>query len=236
VITASQLLRHCGYPRVLRDVPPSTAKERASRARRDAAADLGTMFHAAVQQWVQTGAPGTVENAEVQGWIDLLASQWAPPPGTRCEVAWGLGHDGRYVSVDEPEPHIYVSRDGSPLLTAGRADAVWLSPGGTTLYVVDWKTGRWPVTPAPANLQVNAAGLALGYEADTFMGSGYYVPGIYYARDGVFDWGDPVEMDFPDMWPEIKAAALLDETPRPGPHCETCWERCSCAYAALEAA
>lgn len=229
MVTASALLRDCGHPRVLRAAPPADARARAARAKRDAAAGRGTVFHRAIEQWVTTGTPGTVDDPEIQGWIDILAAQWAPPLGTRLEVPWGLGTDGGHVHVDEPEPHVYVARGGQELITAGRADACWLSYGW--LYVVDWKTGRWPVAPAESNLQVNAAGLALARE----VSANGYVPGIYYARDGVFEWGRPVSIHphLPDIWAEIQVASVLDDSPRPGPHCASCWERRACPSAAL---
>jgi hypothetical protein len=106
------------------------------------------------------------------------------------------------------------------------------------LYLVDWKTGKWPVTPPAKNLQVNAAGIALAQRPGFIAPPTAYVPGIYYTRDGVFEWGEPVELGGPAhlaIFEEIRAAALLDETPRPGDHCGSCWERRACAHAQREA-
>lgn len=238
MITASALRRHCGYAKVLSNRPPVGAKEIAARDRRDEAAARGTIFHAAIEAWVKTGTPGVVADPEIQGWIDLLAMQWAPPPGSVTEEAWGLSPEGDYVHVLEPEPHVYVSVKGEPLLTAGRSDISWPAPGTDPhrpIYVLDWKTGKWPVTPPAANLQINAAGIshARGLLAST------YVPGIYYTRDGVFEWGEPVELGslaHAQILADVMAAALLDEQPRPGPHCNDCWERKACAHALTEAA
>lgn len=235
MISASALMRNCGYPRVLGKVEPTDAKGRAARAKRDEAAARGTLFHGAIETWVRDGVPGVAEDAEVQGWIDLLASKWAPPPGTHLESAWGISPEGDYVPVVETEPHVYVA-EGRRLATAGRADAWWIGFDGL-LYVVDWKTGRWPVTPPATNLQINGAGLAL---SDVSEARGY-VPGIYYARDGVFEWGEPVLHGEPAraaILADVLAAAQLDDAPRPGPHCGDCWESRMnrCAHAQKDAA
>jgi hypothetical protein len=149
------------------------------------------------------------------------------------ETAWGLSADGSGVPVDEPQAHVYVPQAGCPaILTAGRSDVSWIDFDRDTLYVVDWKTGKWPVTPAGRNLQINAAGIARANRI-----TARYVPGIYYARDGVFDWGEPVELGslaHAEIFADVKAAALLDETPRPGPHCGNCWERKACTHAQTE--
>jgi hypothetical protein len=201
--------------------------------------DRGTAFHAAIELWAASGEVPALGDLEMQGWVDLLAAEWAPPSTGQYEVAWGLAADewmGKgdpvNVEVDEPAPHVYVARNGGALLTAGRADAVWLDGDYETVRAVDWKTGKWPTTPAVDNLQVNAAGIALALE----WGLESYVPGIYYARDGFWDWGPRVTFGTPEfakIWGEIREAALLDETPRPGPHCSDCWEARTkrCRYA-----
>jgi hypothetical protein len=232
MISASALMRNCGHPRVLKNRPPTTQRERDARARRDEAAARGTTFHAAIETWLKEGAPPMLEDAEMQGWLDLLAMQWAPPPGARVEVPWGLTPAGDHAHVDEPEPHVYTSPD--PLITAGRADVSWLGFDGR-VYVLDWKTGKWPVTPAASNLQVNAAGIALARE----IVAPAYVPGIYYTRDGAWDWGEPVEIGsvaHAEILADVHAAALLDNEPRPGDHCQTCWERRACTSAQIGAA
>jgi hypothetical protein len=246
MITASALLRNCGHPRALKALAPTTAKERDARARRDAAAEKGTAFHEAIQRWA---APGTVipevADDEVRGWIEMLAMSWAPRPGMLFELAVGLRPDGTGVECDEPEPHVYVARDGSPLLTAGRADVVsssmwWLLVEGRAereLHIVtvrDWKTGKWPVDPPARNLQTTALALAVCSlaRADGFRRE------IYYVRDGFTDGDElPVMVGSPEhaqALEDVRAAAQLDDTPRPGEHCEVCWEKRAnrCAHAA----
>lgn len=218
MISASALAPNCAYAKVLsakRPRPPSTVE----------AADRGTAFHAAVETWIKEGEYPTVDDLEMQGWLDLLASQWTPPEHAEVEVAWGLRPDGTYTDVDEPEPHVYVARDGGELLTAGRADLVFERAG--VLHVVDWKTGRWAAAPAVANLQVHAAGLALAAQT----GLHGYLPMIYYVRDGYPDFGDVVPLGSPvraEMLERVREAATLPPEPRPGPWCARCWERKDC--------
>jgi hypothetical protein len=226
VISASALRRDCGYARIL-------SKARQPTAAQQKAMGDGVIFHQAVETWARTRQLPIIADLQTQGWLDLLACEWEPPVDGEYEVAWGLraDDDGRpvYVEVTEPEPHVYVARDGGPLLTAGRADVGWWSVEG--LCVADWKTGRWPAPPAEKNLQVNAAGIALALK----RGAESYRPGIYYARDGFWDWGPRVVFGTPAadrILGEVRDAALLDETPRPGPQCGQCWERRACAHAA----
>jgi len=221
IVSASSLVRHCGYVRALKKLRKPTADQQA-------AMDRGTLFHQAIEAWAKTRTLPMLPDMEMQGWIDLMSMEWVPPVDFDCEIAWGLGLDGAFVPVIEPEPHVYGPLDGvTPLLTAGRADGAWWNEG---VDVADWKTGRWPVTPAVDNLQANAAGIALARA----QGATSYRPGIYYARDGFWDWGPRVVFGTPAyerIWGEIRMAALLDETPRPGPHCKSCWERRGCAHA-----
>ena len=222
IVSASALTRHCGYARLL-------DRERPKSANAQLACDRGTTFHAAVEAWLKTRELPVVADLEIQGWLDLLASQWEPPIDAETEVAWGLTLLGDYVPVVEREPHVYVARDSSapPLLTAGRADVSW-RPG--QVVVADWKTGKYQATPAVANLQVNAAGIALARRA----GAGSYQPRVYYARDGFWDDGDVVVFGtrrFEQIFAEVRAAALLDETPRPGAHCGACWSKRVCDHA-----
>lgn len=221
--TASALHPFCGYAVTLKKARPRTANL-------DAAADKGTRFHALVEEWCRD--PSRVpfaDDREIQEWLDKLREKWHPPVGCRTEVAWGLSPDGEHLHVEErpKDSHIYLSMAGKPLLTAGRADACWPDYESITLWAVDWKTGTWPVPAARENLQANAAARALAKR----FGARQYVPGIYYARDGVFDWGDPITVGSVEddaVFARIKASAELDETPRPGDHCFACWEKRAC--------
>jgi hypothetical protein len=226
--SASALKRNCGYVRLLQALPPRTAAEHQKEANKKAAAGRGTVFHEAVEAWAKTGTSVPVDDPEIQGWLDLLAFQWAPPPGFMAELAWGLTPEGGHCEVDEPEPHKYQRRGEGGLLTAGRTDGAWIVDD--ILWLVDWKTGTWPVETPTTNLQVSAACLALAQRFSCRA----YIPAIYYTRDGVWDWGEEITRDS-DEWRErmadVMTAALLGDTPRPGDHCGNCWERRRCQHA-----
>jgi hypothetical protein len=222
IVSASALVRHCGHARKL-------DRERPKSANAQAACDRGTLFHLAVDGWLKTGEFPIVADLEIQGWLDLLACNWVPPVDAVTEIAWGLSLLGDHIDVVEREPHVYVARDVdvSPLLTAGRADVAWRAEH---LVVVDWKTGKYQATPAAMNLQVNAAGIALARRA----GMGSYQPRVYYARDGFWDDGPVVVFGTPAyerIFADVRAAALLDETARPGEHCRACWSKKVCEVA-----
>jgi len=204
--------------------------------------ERGRSFHAAVEDWQRSMSESPFSSdLELQGWLDLLASQWSPPPNARFELAWGLGEDGSHIEVVEPEPHVYRPvAGGAALLTAGRLDIEWaqrlarpLLPLGNetvVLNVADWKTGAWPVTPAEMNLQVNAAGIARANK----LGLIFYRPGIYYARDGYWDWGPVVEVgsyEYRSILEDVREAATLPAEPVPGPWCDGCWDRKACPKA-----
>lgn len=159
LITASDLVRHCRHERVLKRAKPRSANLAAAGAR-------GTVFHKAIERWRDTGEVPPVEDLEIQGWIDCLATQWRPQPGMELEIALGLSPDGEYVPVEEMPPgsHVYVPTLAAgglktPLLVAGRADAVWWEDEHT-LRVCDWKTGVWPPEHPRTNLQLWALAIA----------------------------------------------------------------------------
>ena len=211
--SASSLKAHCAHVNVLSRLrKPSESSQLAM--------DKGTKFHAAVESWIKTGEVPQIDDDEVRGWFDLLVSQWTPPPGCMVEVAWGLTPEMRYCEVEEPEPHKYVRKDGGELLTAGRADLVSISRG--VVIVADWKTGRWPVTPANKNLQLAAAGIAFC----GMYGAVCFDPAIYYAQNGEWDQGYTIIVS--DVEKDVRAAALLDGSPVVGDHCGNCWERKNC--------
>jgi hypothetical protein len=223
VITASALAPNCAYAKILSAKKPRPPDQQA-------AIDRGVAFHDAIEDWIGTGTLPVVEDAEIQGWIDLLADKLWPPHLTNAEVevAWGLWDDGTYTPVSEAAPHVYVAtEEAGPrvLLTAGRADLAYEAGGVVTVF--DWKTGKWPVTPAVDNLQLNAAGIALAQRA----GVDWYIPCVVYVRDGHFDWGVHVGRgagDWAGKAEAVRAAASLPPEPRPGDWCGNCWERKSC--------
>lgn len=219
--TASKLRRDCAHANVLADLNP--------RPTRDAAANKGKAFHAALQDWQDFGAIPAMSDPDVTAWLQIMVdNNWSWPDGVELEVAWGLNTWGKFSPVEETQPHVYTALDGEPLITAGRADACWLA--GDVLTVVDWKTGRTQAPPARINLQVNAAGIALAQKWKARA----YVPCVYYAREGRWDVGDEVELpgEAHGILTDIEAAAALDSQPHPGPHCSDCWERKNCKEAA----
>lgn len=224
--SASSLRRQCAYPEVLARIKPRSERQQA-------AMDLGTQFHKAVELWATSGdlwqGIQACGSDEVRGWLELMAATWKPPRMALYEFPLGLSPDGGYEAVveDPIDSHIYVSTNGAPLLTAGRADVVWCDEDAwkqRVVTIVDMKTGRYAVEQASTNLQLSALGLA----AAGMYGAVSMTLGIYYARDGRFDWSDEIWMDSEEAaerWADVEKAALLDDQPRPGVHCEPCWER-----------
>jgi hypothetical protein len=219
VLSASALKANCGYPRALDLVTPRSAKLQA-------AADLGTNFHLAVETWAKKGdlwhGVQVCATEEVRGWLELLATTWAPTG--ECEVALGLGSGGEYVPVNEPQPHVYVPVEaGTSLVTAGRADHVVMA--GPIVVVEDFKTGKWPAPDVAVNLQLTALALAAASKHQAIG----FVRRILYVRDGHVDADQqPVMLDSDEgaaAWEMVLRAAQLDDSPRPGAHCGPCWER-----------
>lgn len=231
--SASALHEHCGFAQVLGKTRKRTKPQRVSM-------DKGNLFHL-YRQHGRTDVPvpreyelSDVDVAEVMAWFELMRSSWVPPEGIAYELAVGLSPVGRYVDVDEPEPHVYAAKDGTPLLTAGRLDAGYPERGVAVVF--DSKTGRTLPTPAERNLQLWSLGLAY---ADKLDAEALRV-GLYFARTGEFEWypsaTGAVALDSDEAarrWADVERAALLDETPRPGPHCGSCWERKACEHADL---
>lgn len=232
MISASSLKRYCGYPRQLEATAPAprTQRERDAAERKRIAADRGTVFHAAIERWaaIDDGASPVVNDQDVQGWIDLLETTWRPLPGMLFEVCAGLTAQGDAAWAEETAPGSHEYRrigEGDPIVTGGRADVVWstIESGLHVVTVRDWKTGRWAVEPASSNLQVTSLALAFAMlaDADAFRRE------IYYVRDGYCD-ADPLPIptfEARAMLADVLEAAALDNSPRPGPHCEPCWER-----------
>lgn len=212
---------------------PDTIEEKPSK-RRDAAAAIGTTFHKYIEMWVTSVRDGTVFHCDgavepVKGWITMMRQRWTPPAGLMTEVALGLADlpEPEFVAVNEPEPHVYVAKDGkTPLLTAGRADLIW-EDDDEAVRVCDIKTGQFYLGDPGKLRQV----LAQGFAAASLHGAGAFRPGIYYARTGHFDWGQPVTKGsaaWAEAWRVVLEAAKRDTDPHPGAHCLGCWDKKSC--------
>jgi hypothetical protein len=255
--TFSQLRAFCSHPELLRK--PSK--------RRDDAAALGTMFHKYVEAWrlcIAEGKPWHVDGAPepVAGWLKRMREVWTPPPNAEVEVAMGLaptlGGEPDYVPVDEVAPHVYVPSSmqirpsdwaeasekqrqdllaSCGLLTAGRADLI--APlGDGILSVDDLKSGKFYLGPPNRLRQLLAQGIAATLRADARG----FVPGIYYARLGMWDRGDEAPIfrgtpEWDEAWHAVRDSALMPSTPKPGPYCLDCWDAKACvANPAVEAA
>lgn len=193
-------------------------------------APRGDAFHAAIETWAKRGLSAGIEACgfeEVRGWVELLATYWKPPTFALYEEPMGLNPDGGYELVieDPPGSHEYRSPAGNPLLTAGRADVVWSEQvdGIWVANVIDFKTGKWEVDPPETNLQLGALGLAaVGmYRADAMRLS------LYYARLGKFLRTDVITMDSEGaarIWADVEAASQLDDEPKVGSWCPSCWD------------
>ena len=249
IVSASGLKR-CGWARVLN-------KRKRRTPNMEFAAGRGTTFHGGVETWKKDGVVATVEDPEIQGWLDLLAMHWSPcRPSVHLELALGLGHSGEYVPVAEVAPHVYLPEvmavtsaiweDADPftqaqwkktattlLLTAGRADSIEWIPEHKAIDELDWKTGVWPPEGATTNLQRWAYGMAAARK----FGAHWLRVGHYFPRDGSFDRSDWIEVDSPEWrerFEDVKAAALVGDDPKPGANCAGCWERKACQYAEKE--
>lgn len=121
----SSLKAFCSHPETF---------ERKAKKSRDEAADRGTMFHKYIEMWVLALRQGTVFHCDgapepIRTWIRKMRETWTPPAGLETELAVGLADVPVPVFVDvaEPQPHEYAAKDGkTQLLTAGRADLVWV--------------------------------------------------------------------------------------------------------------
>lgn len=106
MITASQLVRHCGYRHVLK-------RARKVDARAQAKMDRGTMFHKLVELW-GTGqeVPPRPEDGDTAPWdlLEYFTQVWTPPPGCHFECVVGIDEHGQYVETveDPPGSHQYI--------------------------------------------------------------------------------------------------------------------------------
>jgi hypothetical protein len=253
--TFSRLRALCAYPEAI---------ERPNR-RRDEAGAIGTTFHSFVEAWARAVAEGKDWRPDgapelVQGWLARMREVWAPPPGLEVEVAMGLldRPEPKYLPVVEIEPHVYLPahlsvtaamwkessdeqrhRWQEGMLTAGRADLLELRRGEVDVVdVVDIKTGSSYLGEPRQLRQLIAQGIAATLRA----GADGFIPGIYYARLGVFDRGDGQVIwrnspEWDEAWDHVATAARMPATPQVGGWCLSCWEKDACpAYPGREAA
>jgi hypothetical protein len=231
--TFSKLKAFCSFP--------DTIPEKPSKRRDDAAA-IGNLLHKAVEVWVATGDTAHFAGLPepVRGWAEIMRQRWTPPENCETEIPLGLVDlpTPKFTAVRETAPgsHEYVPLDaGTKLLTAGRADLVW-EDDEECVRVCDIKTGQFYLGDPARLRQV----LAQGFAAASLYGAGAFRPGVYYARTGHFDWGQPVLIGEPsgdEAWRYVLDAAMRDTEPHPGAHCLGCWDKKACpANPVVEAA
>lgn len=231
--SCSALTRHCAYQTTLNKRRPKSPYAEQTAAE-------GSRFGALVQAWVE-GRPEPEPEAldeQYEAFLDLKR-QWTPPPGAACEVALGLGKDGSYVPVVEIKPHYYApADDGHPhgplpyllpaagprdiLATAGRNDVAWIN--GDVAVVLDMKRSAFKYTDPETVPQL----MALGCMWALANGLEFFQTGLYGLRDGTFQWAREIQR-VSDALPEVlEMAALPENEPRPGEHCQACYERRDC--------
>lgn len=222
--SASSIPRYCGYANVLKkDKPPSEGMIEGGR--------LGKKFHGFMEQWTKSGQipPWPDDPDEADYWFVNALSAMSIPSGALAEVAMGLDEQGGYVPVNEPEPHVYAPLDGvSALMTAGRADVVWKS--GDTAWVGDYKTGTSAQDPPGRHLQL----LALGFAAMGMLSARAMRLGIYFARDARWEWSHRMTRSngsTGQLFMDLRSKCNMDDKPRPGDWCGSCWERKRCQHA-----
>jgi hypothetical protein len=94
--------------------------------------------------------------------------------------------------------------------------------------VADIKTGQFYLGDPGRLRQVLAQGFAAWERAGDCQG---FIPGIYYARTGHFDWGQPIvegTTAWAEAWRVVLEAAKRDTEPHAGAHCLGCWDKKAC--------
>lgn len=232
------------------------------------AANLGNALHEMIDGMVKRNAVSldaiadawSIEGIE-RGRFFTLARTFRPkiPAGTASEIPFGLFEDG-CAHIVEGGRGSYHDQPG--MMLAGTIDAMWSEPApltvdheiegyrcppGSTLWVVDWKTGAENNVPPPAKNWQLRAGAVL---AALHTGATRVIPAICFVDDGEGRWdiGAPIEQDelteiqnrLALNLQEIErdAAAYLEGIgPRAvtGSHCEHCPARPGCPAHVAEA-
>lgn len=232
--------RHTGLPKGCRTCGRHSPRCETEGVCVICSAPRGNLMHSSIELWGKGGQVPDVADNYVRCWLEtLVMTGWAPLPTDLFEMAVGLGRDGTYVPVKEVAPHVYESTDGRPLLTAGRLDhgRLLAFPVGPVLVLRDWKSGGWDVEDVRENLQLSALALA----GTSMVDAVGFIREVYYLRDGRVDADpEPVLLDSDEgmhAWEAVEAAAQIDDSPRPGAHCDPCWDRRTkrCAFAQVAA-
>lgn len=231
------------------------------------AANLGNALHEMIDKMIK-GDRAITNDAIADAW-DLsgiergrfftLARTFRPkiPAGTVSEAALGLFEDGDTSTVEGARGD-YKQVEG--LILAGTIDAMWsepepfvdmgdwsMCPTGSTLWVVDWKTGTENNVPPPAkNWQLRAGAVLAALQTQATR----VIPAICFVEDGEGRWdiGAPIEAAeleeikrrLLENLSDIETAARDYEAgigPRAvtGSHCEHCPARPGCPSHVAEA-
>lgn len=228
--SCSALSRYCGYEKTLSKLRPRSAYVNQTVAE-------GSYFGGLVQDWIEgRPTPEPEELNEQYEYFRDLRSKWRPPAGAVCEEALGLDKQGRFRAVVEIYPHFYVpSHDAEgnayflpcagpqeELATAGRNDVAWIN--GNVAIVLDMKRSAFKYPDLESVPQL----MALGCMKALRHGLRWFQVGLYGLRDGVFQWAESIQC-VDDVLPEIlRMAALPEDVPTPGEHCQSCYERRAC--------
>lgn len=230
MLSCSALAPDCAYQKTLSKARPRSAYVEQTVVE-------GTQFGGFVQAYVE-GTP-LVEPEELNEQFEAFREfrrGFPVPPGARCEVALGIRKDGSFCPVVEVYPHFYVpshAADGSAyflpcagpldeLATAGRNDVCWVN--GNVAIVLDMKRSAFRY-PDPERVPQF---MSLGCMWAMANGLEFFQTGAYGLRDGAYQWAQEIQR-VSDVLPEIlRMAALPEDEPRPGEHCQSCYERKAC--------
>jgi hypothetical protein len=156
--------------------------------------------------------PGTIVIMEGDDRIELDYDS------SEKEVLIGLTENGCYADPDKQD-----------VLIRGTLDFAWVREvrGLKVAYVADIKLNEW-TTSGPDSLQVMAYGFAFA----EMRGCDAFVPAIWAATQGTWEWGEWIDLSSPeaaDIWATVKAAAQnKDGGFVTGQHCRGCYARLHC--------
>lgn len=156
-----------------------------------------------------------------------------------ADVTLAEGTTLRWADADRELPvglddRLEYCAPGDDALTHGTLDGAWAV--GDTAYVADIKRTRFTAPDGPSSLQLHAYGHAYA----SLKGVRRYVPGLWFAVEGQWSWGEPVDLDSMES---LEITGLLGWAIRnvegpavTGPHCQHCYSRSRCAEYMLPAA
>jgi|SRR5579883_788600 len=177
-------------------------KKYATRASAKEIADHVLVVHAAVRKWIKREI-GSLDGWEVTQERALAYNPWDDV--------------GRETTPATAEEHLY--KDVGPDEIPGTSDLELWNPKESTLYVLDYKTGRDPVLPAQSGQL-----LTLALAASRLRKAKRVIVGIIHAPADGLTTIQAITVTSKRMEAHRKAlrralAMIGDGTLRPGPHC-----------------